>query len=107
MVKISVSKNNFVKRLSRTNVASYHAFRDGGEPIVFLKYGKCDCGEKLFEFEQILHALEHEFVELESRNILKPKWTKKIRIGFDMMAFKWHKFTIKHHCELVEEIYYG
>lgn len=106
MVEIRTGRNTFKKRNKRSTIAAYHYFGDGSEPIVFLKYGKCDCGEKLFDEDHIVHALEHEFVELACINALDG-FTIPIRNGFDQMSFQWHIFTFPHSCEYVRRIQYG
>ena len=107
MTEIRIGKNSFRKRNKKTTIASYHDERDrtGAEPVVFLKYGICRCKLKMFDFEHTLHALEHEFVELECRTIVN--FIPKVRIGFDNLSLKWHSFTFPHTCDYVRKWVYG
>lgn len=106
MVHIRTGRNTFKKRNKRSTIAAYHYFGDGSEPVVFLKYNFCKCGEKLFDMDHILHALEHEFVELACIDILEG-FTTEIRDGFDNMSLKWHAFDFPHVCAYIRSIRYG
>lgn len=101
--EIRVGRNTYRKRNSALTIAAYHDVE--GEQTIFLKFCKCKCGEKLFDYEQIIHALEHEYVELACREAIG--FTTKIRKGFDKMAMKWHRFDLAHSCEFIYKLVMG
>lgn len=101
--EIRTGKNTYRKRNSKLNTAAYHDA--DGEQVIFLKYAVCKCDEKLFDYEQIIHALEHEYVELACREIVD--FYTPVRKGFDKMAMKWHRFDLSHQCEFVYKLVCG
>lgn len=105
-IEIRIGENTFNSRNKKITIASFHCGkRNNGQPIIFLKYGICSCKKKLFSMEQLLHALEHEYIELICRERIK--FTKKVTNGFDKLSLKWHSLRFQHSCNFVRGWVYG
>lgn len=107
-INLTVMKNPH-RRLSRRNTMSYFFPVNGDDQTIFLRYGKCECGQKIFSVENMIHGFEHEMVEMECVRIVHEEqpFTKKMMRAYDNLSFMWHKYIYRHSCEFCGGIQFG